>query len=69
MFSNLEFKIAALLSGSFNASDTLVSSAEKFYNRFNIFGYVVYIYMRNNKGPNTVELQEVLFCILTFYLL
>ena len=53
IFSKSEFNTAALLSGSFNGSDTLVSSVKKFYNRFNIFGYVVYIYMKNNKGPNT----------------
>ena len=43
-FSKSEFKIAALLSGSFNASDTLVSSAKCFITDSIFFGYVVYIY-------------------------
>ena len=45
-------KIAALLSGSFNASDTLVSSAKSFITD-SVFLVMSFIYMRNNKGPYT----------------
>ena len=52
IFSKSEFKIAALLSGSFNASDTLVSSAKSFIID-SIYLVMSFMYMRNNKGPNT----------------
>ena len=52
MFSNLEFKIAALLSGSFNASDTLVSSAKSFTTH-SVFLVMLFMYMRNSKGSYT----------------
>ena len=46
-------KQTALLSGSFNVIDTLVSSTKSFISDSIFLVMFVYVYMRNNKGPNT----------------